>query len=223
MRLQILRASCYKEKTLPRMFHETKRCRFSGMPSPVQMNMAASLRGLVLLLAVSVSLRRSGAAVTVEQACQQTKFPEFCVKSLSSAPPELKPAAELGGLPAMAELSMALAAKSGAETVAFVKNLEKIPGGMPPECLEECVGKFTAAVGELRRSKVALDEAKDVGGVKTWVMAAKTDGDTCLAGCNKVEGGADPNVRDKIGELDMLCSIAMSLNDASLRNPAPSP
>ncbi|KAL6893747.1 hypothetical protein ACP4OV_007845 [Aristida adscensionis] len=232
--------------------------------------MAASLRTLVLLLVVSVSLRCAAAAgsdanapeaaapdaaasasaggpagfsgisaggpagfsgaaaafgaaadagikVAVEQACRLTKFPEFCDKTLSSAPPELKAEPGPGGIAGLAELSLALAAKSSAEIVAFVKNLERVPGGMPPECLEDCVAKFQEAVNGLRQSTAALEESKNVGGVNTLVMEAKTDGDSCLLGCSKVEGGADPNVRDQIGALDMLCSIALSLNDAAIR------
>ncbi|XP_062209478.1 pectinesterase inhibitor 3-like [Phragmites australis] len=218
MQLRILSASCYKRT--PRMLHETRNSLFPYAITPIGMA-AASLCGIVVVLAVSTLLRGADAtAITVEEACQQTKHPEFCVKALSSAKPEMKTSAGQGGLPALAELSLSLAAESGAETVSFVKNLAKMPGGMPTECLEECVGKFQAAVADLRRSKVALEEARDVSGVKAWVSAAKTDGDTCMDDCQRVEGGSELHIVDKIGELGKLCSIALSLTDASLRNRA---
>ncbi|CAN6286281.1 unnamed protein product [Urochloa humidicola] len=181
---------------------------------------AASVRVLVLLLAVSASsLRRAAATMTVEAACQQhTKHPEFCVKALSSASPEMKAAAVNGGLPGIAELSLSLAAQCGAETVAFVKGLEKMPGGMPPECLEECVGKFQAAVAELQRSKAAVEKAKDESGVSAWLAAAKKDGDSCMDGCHRIEGGTELQMVDKVADLTQMCSIALSLADASVRN-----
>ncbi|GJM97161.1 hypothetical protein PR202_ga14066 [Eleusine coracana subsp. coracana] len=181
--------------------------------------MAAShLRALVLLLAVSVSLRIA-AAITVQEACQQhTKYPELCVQALSAA----KPATETvppSGLPELAEIAVALAEESNTAMVEFVKSLESQPGGMPPECLQQCVGQFQAAVTELKRSKVALEQfGENATGVKGWVEAAKTDGDTCMRGCHKIEGGADPDIDGKIGELGKLCSIALSLTDASVRN-----
>lgn len=184
---------------------------------------AASPRVLVvLLLAVSVSLRRAGATVSLEDACKQhTKHAELCVKALSSANPEMKTAAMNGGLPGLAELSLSLAAQQGAETVAFVKGLEKMPGGMPPQCLEECVAKFQEAVGDLKRSETAVKEQKadkDVPGVQSWLTAAKSDGETCLDGCHRTEGGGELEIVDKIGDLNKMCSIALSLTDASLHN-----
>ncbi|KAG8098844.1 hypothetical protein GUJ93_ZPchr0013g36160 [Zizania palustris] len=177
--------------------------------------MAACLR-LLLVVAVSISLRRISATVTVEDACQHTKYPAYCVNALS-ARPESKAAADL---PALAELSLALAAESGAATVSFVRNLGKMPGGLPPECLEECVAKFQEAVAELRRSKAALEERGDAAGAKAWATAARVDGDTCMDDCNKVEGGASPDIADRIQELGKLCSIALALTNASSRNSA---
>ncbi|TVU43927.1 hypothetical protein EJB05_03348, partial [Eragrostis curvula] len=177
--------------------------------------MAASLRnGLVVLLAFSISLCVA-AAVTVQEACQQhTRYPEMCVKVLSEAKPSMT-----GGLPEMAEIAVALAEESNTAMVAFVKSLTGQPGGMPPECLEQCVGQFQAAVAELKRSKVALEQfGENATGVKNWVEAAKTDGDTCMKGCHKVEGGADPDIDSKIEDLGKLCSIALSLTEASVRN-----
>ncbi|CAN6280692.1 unnamed protein product [Urochloa humidicola] len=181
---------------------------------------AASVRVLVVLLAVSASsLRRAAATMTVEAACQQhTKHPEFCVKALSSANPEMKAAAVKGGLPGIAELSLSLAAQYGAETVAFVKGLEKMPGGMPPECLEECVGKFQAAVTQLQRSKAAVEQAKDESGVSTWLAVAKKDSDTCMDGCHRIEGGSELHMVDKVSDLSQMCSIALALADASVGN-----
>jgi pectinesterase inhibitor-like protein len=185
---------------------------------------AASVRVLVLLLAVSVSsLRRTAAAAattTVEAACQQhTKHPEFCVKALSSANPEMKAAALNGGLPGIAELSLSLAAQRGAETVAFVKGLERMPGGMPPECLEECVAKFQAAVDALKRSEAAVERGKDESGVSSWLSAAKSDGETCMSNCHRTEGGTELQIVDKVTDLTQMCSIALSLTDASVHKP----
>ncbi|OEL15658.1 hypothetical protein BAE44_0023322 [Dichanthelium oligosanthes] len=184
---------------------------------------AASVRALVLLLAVCSisSLRRAAATVTVDEACKQyTKHTELCVKALSSANPAMKAAAELRGLPGLAQLSLSLAAQRGAETVTFVKGLASMPGGMPPECLQECVGKFQAAVAELQRSKLALEQSKDVSGVKTWLSAAMTDGDTCMDSCHRIEGGSELEIVDKISDLGKMFSISMSLADASISNPA---
>lgn len=177
-----------------------------------QINMAASLRAVALLLALSASLRIA-AAITVQEACQQhTKYPELCVQALSEAKPTTS------GLPELAEIAVALAEESNTAMVAFVKSLENQPGGMPPECLQQCVGQFQAAVTELKRSKVALEQfGENATGVKGWVEAAKTDGDTCMRSCHKIEGGADPDTDAKIGELGKLCSIALSLTDASVR------
>ncbi|GJN22769.1 hypothetical protein PR202_gb10365 [Eleusine coracana subsp. coracana] len=177
---------------------------------------ASHLRALVLLLAVSVSLR-VGMTITVEAACQQhTKYPELCVQALSAAKTETVPPS---GLPELAEIAVALAEESNTAMVEFVKSLESQPGGMPPECLQQCVGQFQAAVTELKRSKVALEQfGENATGVKGWVEAAKMDGDTCMRGCHKIEGGADPDIDGKIGELGKLCSIALSLTDASVRN-----
>lgn len=180
-----------------------------------QITMAASLRALLVF---SVCLRIA-AAITVQEACQQhTKYPELCVQALSAA----KPATAAGpppGLPEMAEIAVALAEESNTAMVAFVKSLESQPGGMPPECLEQCVGQFQAAVTELKRSEVALEQfGENATGVKGWVEAAKADGDTCMRSCHKIEGGADPDIDDKIGELGKLCSIALSLTDASARH-----
>ncbi|CAD6215320.1 unnamed protein product [Miscanthus lutarioriparius] len=153
--------------------------------------MTATLRVLIVVLAVvSVSLRRAAAAtVTVDEACKQhTKYPELCVKSLSSAKPEAKAAAEQGGLAGLAELSLSQAAQG--------------------------------ALADLQRSKVAVEEAKDVGAVNTWLSAAKIDGDTCMNDCQKVEGGGEMQIVDKIGDLGKMCSIAMSLTDASRNRPA---
>lgn len=196
------------------------------MPSPSLaqiVNMATTLRVLIVVLAVfSVSLWRAAAAtVTVDEACKQhTKYPELCVKSLSSAKPEAKAAAEQGGLAGLAELSLSQAAQVGTETVAFVKGLENTPGGMPPVCLNECLAKFQGALADLQRSKVAVEEAKDVGAVNTWLSAAKIDGDTCMNDCQKVEGGGEMQIVDKIGDLGKMCSIAMSLTDVSRNRPA---
>ncbi|CAL4928230.1 unnamed protein product [Urochloa decumbens] len=192
-----------------------------AFPIAINMAAAASVRVLVVLLAVSAvsSLRRAAATMTVEAACQQhTKHPELCVKALSSANPEMKAAAVKGGLPGIAELSLSLAAQCGAETVAFVKGLEKMPGGMPPECLEECVGKFQAAVADLKRSKEAVDQAKDESGVGAWLTAAKNDGETCMHDCHRIEGGAELQIVDKVTDLTQMCSIALSLTDASIHN-----
>ncbi|XP_066334236.1 uncharacterized protein [Miscanthus floridulus] len=227
--LQTSLASCYK-RTPPMelMVQPSMRqgFRVSCMPLPLLariVNMAATLRVLIVVLAVvSVSLRRAAATtVTVDEACKQhTKYPELCVKSLSSAKPEAKAAAEQGGLAGLAELSLSQAAQVGAETVAFVKGLENTPGGMPPVCLNECVAKFQGALADLQRSKVAVEEAKDVGAVNTWLSAAKIDGDTCMNDCQKVEGGGEMQIVDKIGDLGKMCSIAMSLTDASRNRPA---
>lgn len=185
---------------------------------------AAPLRFLTVLLAVvaSVSLRRTAAAtVTVEEACQQnTKHVELCVKALSSAKQELKAAAVQRGLAGLAELSLSQAAQFAAETVAFVKGLSSTPGGMPPECLQDCAGKFQAAAAELQRSKAALEKGDDVAGVRTSLSAAKLDGDTCTRGCQRIEGGGDLQIVDKIGDLSKMCSIALSLTDASVGNRA---
>jgi len=228
--LQTSLASRYKRRTPPveLMVQPTMRqgFRVSCMPSPSLVrivNMAASLRVLIVVLAVvSVSLRRAAAAtVTVDEACKQhTKYPELCVKSLSSAKPEAKAAAEQGGLAGLAELSLSQAAQVGTETVAFVKGLESTPGGMPPVCLNECLAKFQGALADLQRSKVAVEEAKDVGAVNTWLSAAKIDGDTCMNDCQKVEGGGEMQIVNKIGDLGKMCSIAMSITDASRNRPA---
>lgn len=198
--------------------------RVSCMPSPSLariVNMAATLRVLIVVLAVvSVSLRRA-AAVTVDEACKQyTKYPELCVKSLTSAKPEEKAAAEQRGLVGLSELSLSLAAQCGAGTMAFIKSLENTPGGTPPMCLNECVAKFTKALTDLQRSKVALQQAKDLGAVNTWLSSAKVDGDTCVSDCQKVEGGGEMQIVEKIGDLGRMCSIAMSLTDASRNRPA---
>jgi pectinesterase inhibitor-like protein len=179
--------------------------------------MAASLlRALVLLLAFSVCCLGVASAVAVQVACQQhTKYPELCVQALSAA----KPSTPDAGLPELAETAVALAQESNTAMAAFVKSLESQPGGMPPKCLEQCVGQFEAAVAELRRSKAALEKyGENATGVKQWVEAAKTDGDACLRSCHKVEGGADPDIDGKIGDLGKLCSVALSLTDASVRN-----
>ncbi|KAF8708680.1 hypothetical protein HU200_030062 [Digitaria exilis] len=181
---------------------------------------SASLRALAVVL-LAVSLRLAGATVTIEDACKQhTKHPELCVKELSSANPEMKAAALNGGLAGLAELSLSLASQQGAETVAFVKGLEKMPGGMPPQCLEDCVAKFQEAVADLKRSEAAMAEpkAKDVPSVQGWLAAAKNDGDTCMGNCNRIEGGGDLEIVDKIGDLTKMCSIALSLTDASVHN-----
>ena len=193
------------------------------MPSLPRINMAAaSLRVLVLLLAVSMSsLRRTAATVTMEEACKQyTKHPEFCVTALSSADPAMKEAAVQGGLPGLAELSLSLAAQRGAETVTFVKGLANMPGGMPPECLQDCVSKFQEAVADLQRSKTAMQESKDASatGVSSWLAAAKTDGDSCMSNCHRIEGGGELVIVDKISDLSKMCSIALSLADASVHN-----
>jgi pectinesterase inhibitor-like protein len=173
--------------------------------------MAASLRGF-LALAFSVSLVVVS-AVTVQEACQQhTRFPELCVHALSAANPTPD-----AGLPELAEIAVALAQESNSAMAAFLKSLASQPGGMPPECLEQCVGQFQAAVAELKRSKVALDQfGEKATGVNRWVHAAKTDGDACMRGCHKVEGGADPDIDAKIADLGKLCSVALSLTDASV-------
>ncbi|KAF0912308.1 hypothetical protein E2562_013988 [Oryza meyeriana var. granulata] len=175
---------------------------------------AASLRLIVVvvLVAVSISLRSVAATVTVEDACRHTKHEAYCVRALS-ARPESKAAADM---PALAELALSLAAESGAATASFVRNLGKMPGGMPPLCLEGCVAKFQEAVAELRRSKAALEDRRDAACAKAGVSAARADGDTCMDECRKVEGGAAPEIADRITELGKLCSIALALTDASM-------
>ncbi|KAJ1292844.1 hypothetical protein BS78_01G021200 [Paspalum vaginatum] len=183
-------------------------------------NMAAPLRVLVALLAVvSISLiRRTAATVTVEEACQQnTKVDAaLCVKSLSAANPALKAAALERGLPGLAELSLSQTAQFAEETVTFLKGLSNMPGGMPPECLKDCVGKFQEAVAELQRSKAAQEQGKDMAGVKASLSAAKTHGETCMHDCTRIEGGGELQIVDKIGDLSKMCSIALSLTDASV-------
>jgi pectinesterase inhibitor-like protein len=150
---------------------------------------------VVVVLAVSISFR-STAAITVDEACRKyTKHPSYCTHALSAkaGPPETT-------LPALAEQAVTLAAESGGSAVLFVKNLEKMPGGMPLGCLERCVGKFQAAVAELTLSRVAIVEHRDVARVKAWVKAARADGETCMDGCH-TEGGADPTIIHRIGDL----------------------
>uniref|UniRef100_J3LUF4 Pectinesterase inhibitor domain-containing protein n=1 Tax=Oryza brachyantha TaxID=4533 RepID=J3LUF4_ORYBR len=176
---------------------------------------AVSLRLVVVVVvaaAVTLSVRSAAATVTVEDACRHTKHEAYCVKVLS-ARPESKAAADM---PALAELALSLAAESGAEAASFVRNLEKMPGGMPPECLEGCLAKFQDAVAELRRSKAALEERRDAVGAKVGVSEARADGDTCMEECQKVEGGAAPDIVDRIGELGKLCAVALALTDASM-------
>lgn len=217
------------ELMVPALYETATSIAFPVMPPPPSspslariVNMAAALRVVIAVLAVvSVSLRRATAATvpTVDEACKQyTKYPELCVKSLSSAAPEAKAKAERGGLAGLAGLALAQAAQCGAETVAFVKGLEKMPGGMPPVCLNECVAKFQGALVDLQRSKVAVQKAKDEAAVDTWLTAARLDGDSCLSDCQKVEGGGEMRIVDKIGDLGKMCSVAMSLADASHRN-----
>jgi pectinesterase inhibitor-like protein len=167
---------------------------------------------VVVVLAVSISFR-STAAITVDEACRKyTKHPSYCTHALSAkaGPPETT-------LPALAEQAVTLAAESGGSAVLFVKNLEKMPGGMPLGCLERCVGKFQAAVAELTLSRVAIVEHRDVARVKAWVKAARADGETCMDGCH-TEGGADPTIIHRIGDLGKLCSIALALSDAAAHN-----
>ncbi|KAM0928222.1 hypothetical protein ACQ4PT_002346 [Festuca glaucescens] len=166
----------------------------------------------VVVLSVSISVRCT-AAITVDEACRKyTKHPSYCTHALSSkaGPPATT-------LPALAEQAVTLAAESGGSAVSFVKNLEKMPGGMPLGCLERCVGKFQAAVAELTLSRAAIVEHRDVARVKAWVKAARADGETCMDGCH-TEGGADPTIIHRIGELGKLCSIALALTDAAAHN-----
>jgi pectinesterase inhibitor-like protein len=165
-----------------------------------------------VVLAVSISLRCTS-AITVDEACRKyTKHPSYCTHALSA---KAGPAPTT--LPALAEQAVTLAAESGDAAVSFVRNLEKMPGGMPLGCLERCVGKFQAAVAELTRSRAAIVEHRDVARVKAWVKAARADGETCMDGCH-TEGGADPTIIHRIGELGKLCSIALSLTDAAAHN-----
>jgi pectinesterase inhibitor-like protein len=165
-----------------------------------------------VVLAVSISLRCTS-AITVDEACRKyTKHPSYCAHALSA---KAGPAATT--LPLLAEQAVTLAAESGDAAVSFVRNLEKMPGGMPLGCLERCVGKFQAAVVELTRSRAAIVEHRDVARVKAWVKAARADGETCMDGC-QTEGGADPTIIHRIGELGKLCSIALSLTDAAAHN-----
>uniref|UniRef100_A0A0E0KL19 Pectinesterase inhibitor domain-containing protein n=1 Tax=Oryza punctata TaxID=4537 RepID=A0A0E0KL19_ORYPU len=174
---------------------------------------AASLRLVVVAAAVAISLRSVAAgAVTVEDACRHTKHEAYCVKALSARPESRAAAADM---PALAELALSMAAESGAATASFVRNLAKMPGGMPPVCLEECMAKFQEAVAELRRSEAAMEERRDAAGAKAWVTAGRADGETCMDDCRKAEGGAVPEIADRIDELGKLCSIALALTDAS--------
>ncbi|KAF8737641.1 hypothetical protein HU200_014058 [Digitaria exilis] len=65
---------------------------------------------------------------------------------------------------------------------------------------------------------MAEPKAKDVPSVQGWLAAAKNDGDTCMGNCNRIEGGGDLEIVDKIGDLTKMCSIALSLTDASVHN-----
>uniref|UniRef100_A0A0D9W0Z7 Fungal lipase-like domain-containing protein n=1 Tax=Leersia perrieri TaxID=77586 RepID=A0A0D9W0Z7_9ORYZ len=109
---------------------------------------------------------------------------------------------------------------SGESTASFVRNLGKMPGGMPAACLSGCVARFLEAVAELRRSKAALEERRDAAGAKAAVTAARADGDSCMEECRTVEGGAAPDIAGRIGELGKLCSIALALTDASMSKAA---
>jgi pectinesterase inhibitor-like protein len=180
---------------------------------------SSSPRGHLLVLAVvvvtaSICFRTTAAfTITVDEACRKyTKHPSYCTHALSA---KAGPAATT--LPALAEQAVTLAAESGGSAVLFVKNLEKMPGGMPLGCLERCVGKFQAAVAELTLSRVAIVEHRDVARVKAWVKAARADGETCMDGCD-TEGGADPTIIHRIGGLGKRCSIALALSDAAAHN-----
>jgi pectinesterase inhibitor-like protein len=175
---------------------------------------AASLRLVVVAAAVAISLRGAAAtAVTVEDACRHTRHEAYCVKALSARPESRAAALDM---PALAEAALSMAAESGAAAASFVRNLAKMPGGMPPECLEGCVAKFQEAVAELRRSEAAMEVRHDAAGAKAWVTEARADGETCMDECRMTEGGAAPEIADRIDELAKLCSIALALTDASM-------
>ncbi|KAL5996153.1 hypothetical protein ACLOJK_026226 [Asimina triloba] len=150
----------------------------------------------------------------VRDACRVTKYPNLCVRSLSTYSDEAKRSPQRW---ARAAVSVTLAeAESAGQYLARFKGGEGMRGRAKMalldcmECFQDTIDQLHSSLFELRRLQRKTFE-RQIGDIETWVSAALTYEDTCLDGWNRYGGAQARALRSKVGNVSMFTSNALAL------------
>ncbi|KAL0371455.1 UNVERIFIED_CONTAM: Pectinesterase inhibitor 6 [Sesamum angustifolium] len=151
----------------------------------------------------------------VQDACSVTRYPDLCIRSLSSFSSTAKHSPSKW---ARAGVSVAIGeAKRVARYLATLKRNRNGSRGRNRIALSDCVECFQDTLDNLHRSLYVLrklsvrDFGSQVEDVATWVSAALTDEDTCLDGFDEQRGKRIKPLINRVSNVTYMTSNALAL------------
>ncbi|CAI9762358.1 unnamed protein product [Fraxinus pennsylvanica] len=152
----------------------------------------------------------------IRTSCSATTYPKLCYTSLSTYVAAIRQDPKL-----LAHTALSVTLDTARSTSTMMGKLSHIRGMTRREvgAMKDCVEELRDSVDQLSRSMAEMNEIKGsnfgmiMSDVQTWVSAALTDEDTCMAGfAGKVmNGNVKTAVRERIVNVAHLTSNALAL------------
>ncbi|KAF9617169.1 hypothetical protein IFM89_034320 [Coptis chinensis] len=183
------------------------------------------LIGVLVLCTEMKAFSASGATNTynttkytqfIQTSCNETTYPQLCVKSLSSYSNKIKANPQK-----LAYTALSLSLKSAKNTSSVVSKLSQQSNLKRNEraAIKDCVENISESIDELRQSVKEIKTLNatqldyKMSNIMTWVSAALTDDDTCLEGLDEetVKGKIKDTVSKNVLNIAQMTSNALAL------------